>query len=98
MNDGERLVQWEGKIGPATVIGLAQLLLILIGGLVTVSQMQNGIENSKLAVSELKNVVSSIQASQAINAERVGKLETSIGFIASSVQRLESKVDERKGK
>ena len=87
-------MQWEGKIGPATVVGVIQLLLILFGGIVTVSQMQNGIDNSKLAVSELKNVVSSIQVSQAINAERVGKLETSIGFIASSVQRLE----ERKGK
>jgi uncharacterized protein HemX len=93
-----KLMQWEGKVGPAAIIAAIQLLIVLIGGIFVFAQVQNNTENSKLAVAELKNVVNSIQQAQSINAERVGKLETSIGFIANSVQRLEQKIDERKAK
>jgi uncharacterized protein HemX len=91
-------MQWDSKVGPATIVGAIQLLIVLIGGIFVFAQVQNNTENSKLAVAELKNVVNSIQMAQSINAERVGKLETSIGFIANSVQRLEQKIDERKSK
>lgn len=88
-------MQWDSKIGPATIVGIAQLLLILIGGVVTVTQLQSSIETEKLQVTELKNVVTTLQAAQASGTERVGRLETSIGFLNTSVNRIETKIDEK---
>lgn len=82
-------MKWEGTIGPATLIGVAQLLIFLIGGIITVTQMQNGIDQSRLAVAELKNVVSTLQTAQTATMERLGRLETSQSFVNQMMQRLE---------
>jgi hypothetical protein len=95
-NGREKFVEWEGKIGWASVIGLIQLLVFLLGGVFTVGQLINGNTNIKESVVELRNITTTLKDAQASNAERVGKMETSIIFLTTTVQQLERKIDQRR--
>ncbi len=89
-DDEKSGLQWDGKVGPATLIGVIQLLIIVIGGIVTVAQIQNGVQNTKESVTELKNVVTTLQSAQSANSERTIKLEAAVTYIQDAVKRLES--------
>lgn len=90
---GKPSLQWEGKFGPAAIIGSIQTIIIVIGGVITVARMQDGIENARSAVVELRSIVSEMQRSSLIAVERVTKVEAQNEFIVRSLDRIEKKME-----
>lgn len=90
---------WDGKIGPATVVatffGVIQSAVLIVGGIVTVARMQDGIDAARQSVVELKSAVTTMQNVQIQNAERTTKIETTMGFVEGALRRLDDKMDRK---
>lgn len=85
---------WDGKIGPAFIGVMIQTAVIAVGGVAFLVRAQDGIENSKMAVSELRTIVSEVQKGNAAQLERIARLEASQAIMLNTVQRIEMKVYE----
>ena len=89
-------LQWDPKIGPATIVGLLGSFGILIAGGIAWGSLTAKVES----VSEVKATVEQMNR-HAVNrdqkvaeqAERIGKIETSVGFIVPALTRIEAKLD-----
>lgn len=90
-------IQWEGKVGPAAVISLAHLAVVLVGGAIALARMQDGIDNSRQQVLELRSVVNTMQTASNMSAERTAKVETLVGVALNGIDRVEKKLDVRFG-
>jgi len=86
-------LQWDGKFGPASIIGVAQLLLFAAGGVVVVQRMQDGIDTAKAQVVEVRSAVDELRRASASTGERVTRVEAQTDFVARSLDRIEKKVD-----
>jgi|SRR5215472_1019410 len=84
----------------SALVGIIQLLVIGIGGITYLSRLDSSIAATRLLVdsqqkvlTQFVNVVDTVKQAQSINAERVGKLETSLSFISTQVNRIDEKLD-----
>lgn len=93
-------LQWEGKVGPAAVISTIGSLGILVSVGIAWGSLKGDVVASAVMAHEAKTaakeiVESSSKRDQRISAqaERLGKIETSVGFIVPALQRIETKLE-----
>ncbi len=97
-------MEWDNKIGTASVVGVVQLIA-LIAGLGALygtlsgkldAAATNAIE-AKTATTQTADKIAheSVRRDEKIasQAERIGKIETSIQFVVPAIQRIEAKID-----
>lgn len=87
------LVQWDNKIGMATVVGCVQIVVVIACVVLAFGSVRDAVENSKVAVTELKNVVQTIQTASQQASERITRVEERTDAVAKSLDRIERKVD-----
>ncbi len=84
---------WEGKYGPAFLVGVAQFLLFaggLVGGYQVIKDNQ-AVQQDQTR--ELKAVVSELRQSAEATGNRVTKVEATVDGINHSLDRIERKVE-----
>ena len=88
--------QWDPKIGPASIIGVVGSLGILVTvGIAwgSLSVRVDSINEIKASVEQMNRHAVNRDQKVAEQAERVGKIETSVGFIVPALARIEAKLD-----
>lgn len=95
-------LRWDAKVGPATIATIISGLMVLGGLGVTWGSTTSKIDAAALLASEAKSAAKEVSDGSvqrdhriAMQAERLGKIETSIQFIVPALQRIESKIDAR---
>ena len=85
--------EWDGKVGPASIICLAQMVGIFIGGAVVWTQLSDKVSNTsekldsvRTTVSALRTDLKSSQDERAQQSERLGRVETAVTFISSYIK------------
>ena len=94
---GSIVPQWENKIGMATIVGIVQLVAFIAGGgvlygVITTKQdvQTTNILDLKQATTQFtKDAVKRDERFAAQN-ERIGKIETAVGFMQPAIQRIEA--------
>lgn len=93
-------LEWEGKIGPATIVGAVGSLGVLVAIGVTWGTTKGDIasavkeaQEAKATTTEMNRHAIKRDEQVAAQAERLGKIETSITFIVPALARIESKLD-----
>ena len=93
-------LEWDGKIGPAAIIGGLGSLGVLVTIGIAWGSMNGKIDSAAVRADEAKTAAQEVSKSSsfrdqriAMQAERLGKIETSIQFIVPALQRIESKLD-----
>ena len=89
----EKKIKWNGSIGPAFLAVILQTLVLAGGFIITYTRLSDSVDATKSQLIELKNVTAALKDTQATAQERVVKLETSLGFLSTSLDRLNVKLD-----
>ena len=93
-------LEWDGKIGPASIVGIVGSLSVLVTlGIVwgkTTTKLE-AVETRAIeahtTITEVAKEASKRDQRVAAQAERLGKIETSIQFVVPALQRIEAKLD-----
>lgn len=100
-------IQWENKIGMASVIGAAGIVVQFVVVIYAATSIYNGITNKiehqgeKIELIEkgsdkrfevVREGIKTAQAHEAAIDNRLTVMETTVGFIKDSVQKIESKI------
>lgn len=97
----KKLIQWDNKMGPATVatitFGVINIGVIIGAFMLSAGAFREGVENSKAAVTELKNIVETMRAASSATNERITRVEERTDAVAKSLDRIERKVDNLAG-
>ena len=89
-------LEWEPKVGPAAIVGLAGSLGILVTLGIAWGSLSTKVDNVyevKTTVEQMNRHAVNRDAKVAEQAERIGKIETSVGFIMPTLQRIETKLE-----
>lgn len=103
-NGNGRRVEWDNKFGPASVVGVVQIIALIAGlgaiyGAISAkldAAATNAIEaKTATVVTADKFAKDAIKRDEKISSqsERIGKIETSIQFVVPTLQRIEAKLD-----
>jgi len=92
-NGEEKLVTWDNKIGMATVVGIVQIIIVVGVVILSFGSVKDATENSKAAVTELRNIVETMRTASTNNSERVTRVEERTEFVVKQLDRIEHKVD-----
>ena len=84
-------LKWEWRVGPHTILSLAQLFAIIVAVIGGFLKMQSDLDQSKLTITELRSIVASVRESQGTQAERITRVETKVDIILPSLQRIEAR-------
>lgn len=93
--------EWEPKVGPASILAIVQLLVLIAGGGVLYGVLTTKQDVNTTNTLDLKQSFVQFQKDQqkestkrdeklATQNDRITKIETSVGFIDQTVQRIES--------
>ena len=86
-------MQWEGKFGPAAVLAIAQLAVLVVGAVYTYAKLENTAANTAATTTTLREIVGKQrERTDAIN-DRMIKVETTLTGVATTVERLDLKLD-----
>ena len=88
--------QWDPKIGPATVVGTVGSLGVLVAVGVawgSLTAKVDSVTEVKATIEQMNRHAVNRDQKVAEQAERVGKIETSVGFIIPALARIEAKLD-----
>jgi len=93
-------LEWDGHVGPATIVSvLGSLGVLVMMGMAWSSQAAKT-DAAALIASEARTAAKEVADQSArrdirvsAQAERLGKIETSVSFIVPALQRIESKLD-----
>jgi uncharacterized protein HemX len=96
--------EWDNKIGTASVLGAVQIIAIIAGLGAMYGALSGKLDAAATNAIEAKTATT--QTADKINresarrdekiasqAERIGKIETSIQFVVPAIQRIEAKID-----
>lgn len=93
-------LKWDPKVGTATVATIISGLFVLAALGATWGSTVTKIDAAATSASEAKTAAKEVSDSSvlrdhriAMQAERLGKIETSIQFIVPALQRIEAKLD-----
>ncbi len=96
-------LEWDGKIGPATIVGIGGSLSILVSiGWMWANQAADTKAAAKEASDAKAAVIAADKAAQKrdviINDHSVtlAKISTQLGFVAPALDRIEKKLDEHR--
>lgn len=93
-------LEWDGKIGPATIIsGLGALSILVTVGIMW-GQQTSKTDAARSEASEAKTLIAEqikhgAVRDRVINEHSVtlGEIKTTLGFIGPALQRIETKID-----
>ena len=100
-------VQWETKVGPASIVAAAGIIIQCVVVVWVASSIYTGLtrtiveQGAKIEKVEkgsddrfkvVRDSIQSARDSQAQNQTRLSVVETTVGFIKDSVQRLEASI------
>ena len=93
-------MRWDAKIGPASIIGVVQLIAMIAGLGALYGTLSGKLDAAATNAIEAKTAVSNTAKEAqhrdekvAAQNERIGKIETSVSFIVPAIQRIEAKLD-----
>jgi len=89
-------IEWDPKIGLATVVGAVGTLAILTSIGITWGSVTSKLEAAQAAVVEINKASSKRDDHLAQQAERLGKVETSVSFIVPTLQRIEASLSKER--
>jgi Tfp pilus assembly protein PilN len=86
-------VRWEWKIGPQTLIGIAQLVAIIVAVIGGFVKMQADIQASNTTIAQLQTIVSSIKDAQARQSDRITRVETKVDLMLPAMREIPAAID-----
>ena len=86
-------LRWNGEIGPASIVGVVGSLSVLISIGILWGAFTTKIDTTTAVVAEVVKQSATRDDHIAAQSERLGRVETSVGFIVPTLQRIESKLD-----
>ena len=86
-------MQWEGKFGPAAVLAIAQLAVLVVGAVYTYAKLENTAANTAATTTTLREIVGKQRERTDTMNDRLIKVETVVSSVASAVDRLDLKLD-----
>lgn len=84
-------LKWEWRIGPQTILSVAQLVAIVVAVIGGFLKMQSDLDQSRITISKLEAIVASVKDSQSTQSERITRVETKVDIILPAIQRIESR-------
>lgn len=94
MGDGAHPVfKWRGEWGPASLLALAQLAALIVGGVYAYAKLENTAANTKETAATLQAIVDRQQNRIGETNDRLIKVETIVGTMATSLMRIDQKLD-----
>ena len=87
-----RAIQWDGTIGPASVIGLVGTISVIVSMGVMWGSTTTKLESTQASVHTLSQSSAHKDGLIAAQGERLGRVETSVGFIVPAIQRIEAAI------
>jgi len=92
-------IEWDNKIGPATIVGLISIVSTIFGVGVLYASLKDDVKaasnnaaEAKVAVIETQKESSSRDIKISTQGERLSKIETSVSFIVPALQRIETAI------
>jgi hypothetical protein len=85
-------IQWDGTIGPASIVGVIGSLSVLVSVGVMWGTMATKQESIQSTVLGLERTARNRDEHVSAQGERLGKVETSVSYISSAISRIESAV------
>ena len=96
-------LEWDGKVGPASIIGVVGSLSVLVTLGVVWGQTTAKLDTVAAKAADAHEATVEIAKDStkrdqrvAAQSERLGKIETSVQFIVPTLQRIEAKLDSAK--
>ena len=86
-------MQWEGKIGPAALLAVAQLAVLVVGAVYTYAKLENTAANTAATTTTLREIVGKQRERTDTMNDRLIKVETVVSNVATTVERLDLKLD-----
>ena len=86
-------VEWTSQIGPASVLAIVQIVAVAVGGVAAWVNLSNKVDYTSATLVTTAKESRARDKTVAEHTERLGKIDTSLGFIVPSIQRIESKLD-----
>ena len=86
-------MQWEGKFGPAALLAIVQLAVIIVGAVYTYAKLENTATNTAATTTTLREIVGKQRERTDTMNDRLIKVETVVSSVASAVDRLDLKLD-----
>lgn len=84
-------LKWEWRIGPQTLIAIAQLVAIIVAVIGGFLKMQADLDSSRRTIDKLETLVTSVQSAQGNQAERITRVETKVDLLFPALQRIEGR-------
>ena len=95
----DHAVQWDMKIGPASIIGVIQIIGMIAGLGVLYGTMSGQITTAATNAIEAKAAIKDAEKKSekrdekvATQSEKIGKIETAVQYMGVQLQRIESAV------
>jgi len=86
-------MSWRSDWGPASILAIAQLVVLVVGGVYTFASMQNTAANTKSTAETLQAIVNRQQERTADINDRLIKVETNLSTQTNTLVRMEQKLD-----
>ena len=93
-------LEWEGKVGPASILAVFQIIGLAVGGAIVwtqlsdkVSDTSTKVEHVQATASELRTALAASQTDRAAQSERLGRVEVAMTFLSDSIKRFSNKFD-----
>ena len=86
-------MHWEGKFGPAAVLAIAQLAVLVVGAVYTYAKLENTAANTAATTTTLREIVGKQRERTDTMNDRLIKVETVVSNVATAVDRLDLKLD-----
>lgn len=101
-------VEWDSKIGPASVVGALgiaiQVIVVVWMGSSIYTKLTDKIENQGIKIDEIdkgsrqrfasvRTALATYQTNESAAGERVGRLETALSYVSEQIRRVEARLD-----
>ena len=86
-------IEWDPKVGPASLIGLIGFAATLISLGVIWGSATTKLDAAAAAATDAKTVATDAKNTAGQQESRIGKIETAVGFIVPTINRIEAKLD-----
>ena len=80
---------WEWKVGPQTVVSLLNLVVMLFGVIIVMTQVRDDINTAKQQIAVMQASIITIQAAQNIQAVNNARIETKMDIVIPKIDKVE---------
>ena len=84
---------WRAEWGPASLLAIAQLVVLMLGGVYTFASLQNTAANTKNTAEALQAIVVRQQEKTSDMNDRLIKVETNMIAQTQTLDRIDQKLD-----